>query len=116
MAIRWIKVYDFETHGEDPQQLHTTRVLNIDGKRYCMARTENGYFALDNRCPHAGAWLGEGWCEKNQVVCPIHRFKYDVETGRGAPGQGDFVETYPVKIDETGVYLGIKGPPWWKIW
>jgi len=114
--MNWIKIYDFASHGAEPQDLNSTRVINIDGKRICLARTETGYFALENRCPHAGGWLGEGWCEKNMVVCPIHRFRYDVSTGRGAPGQGDYVETYPVKVEKEGVFIGLKSPPWWKIW
>jgi len=50
------------------------------------------------------------------VVCPVHRWKYNVENGRGAPGQGDFVDTYPVRETEEGVFIGMKKDAWWKIW
>jgi len=113
---RWIKVYDFEINGPEPQQRGSTRVINIDGKRLCLARNDEGYFAMDNRCPHAGAHLGEGWCENGHVVCPVHRFKYDVKTGRGAAGQGDFVKTHPTKEEHDGLYIGLPKRKWWQIW
>jgi nitrite reductase/ring-hydroxylating ferredoxin subunit len=113
---KWIKIYDFKQHGPEPQEKGAARVINIHGKRICLVRTEEGYFGLENRCPHAGAWLGEGWCEQDHVVCPVHRFRYHVKTGNGAPGQGDRVDTFPVKEDKDGIYIAIRKNPWWKIW
>lgn len=115
-SLNWIKIYDFKLHGPEPQEKGSLRVINIEEKRFCLAYTDKGYFAVHNRCPHAGAWLGEGWCEDNHVVCPVHRWKYNLETGRGAAGQGDYVETYPIKQTEEGVFIGLKKDPWWKIW
>lgn len=110
--IRFIKVYDFEKHGAEPQALNSTRTIDVDGKRICMARTPGGYYAVDDRCPHAGAHLGRGgWCEGNLVVCPVHRYKYDLETGRGL--QGDYIKPYPVETRKDGVYIGIEGKKWW---
>lgn len=112
MALRWTKVYDFAKHGNEPQQLNSTRTIDIDGKRFCMARTEEGYFAVDDRCPHAGARLGMGgWCENGYIVCPVHRYRYDAKTGRGK--QGDYVESYPVETRNDGVYIGLKKKSWW---
>jgi nitrite reductase/ring-hydroxylating ferredoxin subunit len=43
----------------------------------------------------------------------VHRYKYDVKTGKGL--QGDFVETYPTELRNDGVYVGLKSdkPRWW---
>lgn len=110
--IKYYKVYDFAQHGNEPQQLNTTRTIAIDGHKICMARTESGYYAVDDRCPHAGAYLGRGgWCEGEHIVCPIHRYKYDAKTGRGL--QGDYVKTFPVETREDGVYIGLE-KKWWQ--
>lgn len=110
--VKFYKVYDFEKHGAEPQQLNTTRTIVIDTKKICMARTASGYFAVDDKCPHAGANLGRGgWCEDEHIVCPIHRYKYDAKTGRGL--QGDYVNTYPVETRSDGVYIGLE-KKWWQ--
>lgn len=113
MPLRFYKVYDFEAHGNEPQAINSVRTISFDGKRYCMARLDEGYFAIDDRCPHAGAHLGMGKCTEGKVVCPVHRYQYDVKTGKGNPSQGDFVNTYPVEVRADGVYLGIE-KKWWQ--
>jgi 3-phenylpropionate/trans-cinnamate dioxygenase ferredoxin subunit len=110
--IKFYKVYDFMQHGTEPQQLNTTRTIVIDNLKICMARTEGCYYAVDNKCPHAGAHLGNGgWCENEQIVCPVHRYKYDLKTGRGL--QGDYVKPYPVQMREDGIYIGLE-KKWWQ--
>jgi nitrite reductase/ring-hydroxylating ferredoxin subunit len=111
-VIRFYKVYDFKLHGDEPQQLNSLRTIVIEGKKICMARLESGYYAVDNKCPHAGAHLSAGWCENQLVVCPIHRYKYDLKTGKGM--QGDFVQPYPVEVRKDGVYIGLE-KKWWQV-
>lgn len=93
--------------------MDSVRTVDAGGKMIALARTADGYFAVNNRCPHAGAFLGEGYCEKGYLVCPVHRFRYDLKTGRGAPQQGDYVDTYPVKETDEGVFIGFEKKKWW---
>lgn len=72
-----------------------------------MVGYEHKVFALAARCPHAGGDLTQGWCKNHQLVCPVHRYSYDLQTGKGSPGQNDFVNTYPVEIRDNAVYIGI---------
>ncbi len=110
--IKFYKVYDYRQHGTEPQKINSTRTIVIDNLKICMARTESGYYAVDNKCPHAGAHLGNGgWCENEQIVCPVHRYKYDLKTGRGL--QGDYVKPYEVQMREDGIYIGLE-KKWWQ--
>jgi nitrite reductase/ring-hydroxylating ferredoxin subunit len=112
MGLSWYKIYDFKTHGNDPQQLNSVRTIEVNEKRICLARLSDGYFAIDDKCPHAGARLGLGKCdEEGNVVCPVHRYRYDVKTGKGR--QGDFVDSYSVETRIDGVYIGFKKKWWW---
>jgi nitrite reductase/ring-hydroxylating ferredoxin subunit len=49
------------------------------------------------------------------VVCPLHRYDFDLKTGKGLSGVADTLTTYPIEFREDGVYLGIieKKSPWW---
>lgn len=89
------------------------KLITVSGKKLCIVKEGQRIFAVQNKCPHAGADLSQGWCDKGNLVCPYHRHEFNLETGRGAPGQGDYINTYPVEIREEGVYVGIK-EPWWK--
>jgi len=111
--LRWFKVYDFFKHGAEPQHLNSARTIHVDGIRLCLTRTEKGYFAVEDKCPHAGARLGMGgYCENGLLVCPVHRYKYDVQTGKGK--QGDFINTYKTEMRSDGVYIALE-KKWWQM-
>lgn len=114
MPVRFYKIYDFAAHGSNPQELYSVRTIEIENKLICVARLPEGYFAIDDKCPHAGARLGMGKCtEEGKVVCPVHRYQYDAKTGKGHPGQGDYVNTYPMETRSDGVYIGLE-KKWWQ--
>jgi nitrite reductase (NADH) small subunit len=64
------------------------------------------FLALDNRCPHQGGPLCDGIVAGSAVVCPLHAWKVDLETGSVArpAAPGGCVRTYPTRV-EDGVVL-----------
>lgn len=87
--------------------------LKIAGKTICLTKQDGQLFAVGNRCPHAGADLSQGWCEGRKIVCPYHRHRFDLVSGKGDSGQANFIPVYPVKEELGNVYIGIK-QSWWK--
>ena len=77
----------------------------------CLSRTAQGYGAIDNRCPHQGGPLGDGFIENGYVICPWHAYEYDPHTGLGPPGYEDRVDSYEVEIREDGLYVGLYEDP-----
>jgi nitrite reductase/ring-hydroxylating ferredoxin subunit len=82
--------------------------INIDGRKLCLVGYEGQIFAVSAKCPHAGEDLSKGWCTEGKLVCPVHRFSYNLTTGKGSPGQNDYVDTYAVKIEDNDVYIGFE--------
>ncbi len=82
--------------------------ININGKKLCLVRDQEILYVIQNTCPHAGGILSEGWCKNGHIICPIHRWEYNLETGRGAEGQGDYIDKYPIDQRSDGVYVGFK--------
>jgi nitrite reductase/ring-hydroxylating ferredoxin subunit len=72
--------------------------FEIAGRRLAVGRTARGYFALDDRCPHAGGSLGEGEVDGENVLCPIHGHAYDSITGEGLD-DGAEVQVHPCRLD-----------------
>lgn len=99
--MKWFKV-----DGINPTDTFIKKIA-AQGKSICIVGYEGKIYALSARCPHAGEDLSRGWCSEGKLVCPVHRFSYSLENGRGSTGQGDYVRTYPVKISNGNIYIGI---------
>jgi len=82
--------------------------INAGGKQLCLVNVDDKLYALAATCPHARADLSKGWCDNGKIVCPFHRYQYDLNTGRGAPGQNDYINTYAVEQREDGVYVEVR--------
>jgi nitrite reductase/ring-hydroxylating ferredoxin subunit len=81
----------------------------IEGKSVCIAMQEGKYFAFAAKCPHASGRFAEGWCDPlGNVVCPLHRYKFNMSTGRNVTGEGYHLKTYPVEVRDDGVYIGME--------
>ncbi|MCE9634487.1 MAG: Rieske (2Fe-2S) protein [Planctomycetes bacterium] len=65
----------------DDQQPGTARRVDVSGTAVALLRTEAGWTALVDHCPHAGAPLSEGVLRDGFIVCAWHGWKFDVATG-----------------------------------
>ncbi len=114
-ADTWTKI------AEHPNELD----FNAEGiaevqagdRKLCIARFEDRLFACSHKCPHAAAPLAGGYIDtKGNIVCPLHRFKFSLETGRNVSGEGYFLKHWPVEVREDGVFVALEAPGgWWKI-
>ncbi len=100
--LRWYKIDEKIPEGDFIRQ------ITLAGKKLCLLRTENKIHLVQNSCPHAGGLLSTGWCENSQLICPIHRYAYNLENGRGAEGQGDYIHIYPLREEADGLYAGFR--------
>jgi nitrite reductase/ring-hydroxylating ferredoxin subunit len=107
--LRWIKLFEMEILPDDD----FIKSVQVHNKRICLIKTKGSWFATQAKCPHAGADLSQGWCKNGKLICPFHRYEYDLQSGKGAPGQGDYINTYPLRIRQDGIYIGWK-ESWFK--
>ncbi len=92
------------------------KTIQIAGKQLCIINNDKKIIATQSSCPHAGGHFSGGWCKSGHLVCPIHRYEYDLNTGRGAEGQGDYIEIYATELRDDGLYIGFEESWWSKIW
>ena len=82
--------------------------IDVNGKRICLSRHDKTIHACTAKCPHAGGTLAEGYLDvSGNIVCPLHRYKFNMQTGRNISGEGYFLKTFPVEIRDDGVFVGI---------
>jgi nitrite reductase (NADH) small subunit len=53
-------------------------------------------FATDNNCPHRNGPLADGIIGAGKLICPLHAWKFDLETGH-CLGEEVTIQTYPVR-------------------
>lgn len=84
-------------------------VVEIKGKKICVGRNRENAFAFAYKCPHAGGILAHGYIDAlGCVVCPLHRYKFNIQNGRNTSGEGYYLKHWPVEIRETGVFVGFE--------
>lgn len=106
--MKWVEINQSELTDR------TVQSITVEGKRLVLIKFKDQYFVTESKCPHAGADISQGWCSDNgNLVCPFHRYEYQLENGRGKIGQGDYLKIYPTKIENQKLYVGLK-ENWWR--
>ena len=81
--------------------------FKIAGNKVVVGRHKDDFHAFRDRCPHQGASFYGGECTaEGKILCPRHRFTFDLENGRGP--QGLAVEVYLLEEREDGLYIGFE--------
>ena len=84
-------------------------VVEVNGKKMCLGKFNESVFAFAYKCPHAGGILAEGFIDSlGNIVCPLHRYKYDMKNGRNVTGEGYYLKHWPVQLQEDGVFVGME--------
>ena len=90
--------------------LEDVRVVDVHGHRVAVFHTDEGFFAIDDRCTHQDAALSDGFLEGCEVECPLHASKFDLRTGAvDAPPATVPVHTYPTAVEQDIVFVEFAG-------
>ena len=57
------------------------RLLTVHGVEVAVFRCQNRIHAIQNRCPHEGGALSGGTLDGGDVICPLHGYRFNLETG-----------------------------------
>ncbi len=79
----------------------------IDRRVIAVFRTEAGFFAIDNMCPHMGAELSGGYVEDGIVTCPWHYWRFRLADGAWADNPRVKIGSYPVHIVDGKIQVEI---------
>ena len=102
---RWVRVTQ---QGNIPPR--EGRPVLIAGREIALFNLGDRFLATANRCPHQGGPLCDGIVTATSVVCPLHAWKVNLETGaveRPAAGREHCVETFPTRVEDGIVLVGL---------
>lgn len=91
------------------------KMVKLEGKEILITNVNGNYYALGNRCTHAGGDLSKGSLDGNIITCPRHGSKFDVTTGKVVSGPKILFlrptikdePFYEVKVDGKNILLKI---------
>ena len=100
MQAKWYKVSGIELSPDNLAE------VELNGKKICLGKRGEKWFACAATCPHAGGELAKGYIDAfNNIVCPVHRYKFNLGNGYNTSGEGFKLKTYPVEEREDGIYI-----------
>ncbi len=81
--------------------------MEVDGLRLALFRDGGRVHALLGRCPHANGPMGRGWVEDGEAVCPLHRWRFQLATGRCSTEPGRSLHVFRTEVREGRVWVEV---------
>jgi len=81
----------------------------VDGQPIAFIAWDGRWYALEDRCSHAGcAFSEDGEIDGFRVICDCHGSEFDIRTGEVLQGPAqDPVTTFPVRIEAGTIEVAL---------
>lgn len=79
----------------------------IGGWHVLVAKTDEGFFAVNDRCTHQAALLSTGRIRRGAVMCPLHGARFEMGSGRCIGGAYKDLRTFPVRVEEGQIQVSV---------
>lgn len=101
-AKRWIRITECSNIP-----LREGRSVSAGGHDIAVFNLGDRFLAIENQCPHKGGPLSDGIVSGNAVVCPLHAWRADLETGAvlNSGSARSCLKTFATRIDAGVVML-----------
>ena len=80
-------------------------VVTGGGHTIAVFQRENGFAAVDNRCPHMGFPLDRGTVKNGILTCHWHHARFDLSSGGTFDPFADDVRSFPVSVLDGDVWV-----------
>lgn len=87
----------------------SVRLAEARGHRLAVYRDGDRFHVLADRCPHAGGSMAAGWMEEGEAVCPLHRWRFRLETGRCPDIRGVSIARFACEVRDGRVWARLTG-------
>lgn len=106
--MEWVKIFpDLKTAYERLVD-NKPQLLIVRGKRICLVKRENHFYAVSDTCTHSGESLSKGLVNfAGDVVCPWHGHQFNLKTGREHQERSADLVTFPIREEADGLYIGL---------
>jgi len=104
--MKWIKIFADLKIARETIPHNNSKLVIIGEKRICLSNINDAFYAIQDLCPHSGHSLSQGKINYlNEVVCPLHGYRFSLKDGQEGDHKCKDVQTYRVKVDEEGLFI-----------
>jgi anthranilate 1,2-dioxygenase ferredoxin component len=106
MSESWhqlMAVADFPDDGKLATRIGTWHVL--------VARLDDGFHAVNDRCTHQAALLSTGRIRRGMIMCALHGARFDLSTGSCIGGAYKSLRTFALRVMEGMIEVRIPDTP-----
>lgn len=106
--MEWVKILPSGNDAREKLKENKPQLLIVHGKRICLVKRENQFFAVSDKCSHNGESLSKGIVNfAGEVVCPWHGHQFNLKTGREYQERSADLVTFPIREEDDGLYIGL---------
>jgi nitrite reductase/ring-hydroxylating ferredoxin subunit len=81
------------------------KTLKLNEQKICLTRNEETFFAFELLCPHRKADLSKGLINNEEVICPLHEYRFDLNTGQVRNAQCQDLRVYKTELTDQGLKI-----------
>ena len=109
--IKWFKLAD--SINEIAWQENNLAIAEAGSKKITLAKIGETIFACAYKCPHASGILADGFIDAEEnIVCPLHRYRFSLVNGRNVSGEGYYLKVYEIENRSEGLFVGFEENSW----
>jgi nitrite reductase/ring-hydroxylating ferredoxin subunit len=106
--MNWIKIFPHLDAALGRLQDKKPQLVVIGELKICLIKNGRDFYAIQDSCSHNGESLSKGHLNYlGEIICPWHNYCFNVKSGQELNNRSTALKTYPVKIDDTGFFIGI---------
>jgi len=86
-----------------------SKVFEISGDKVALCNVDGKYYAVADLCSHDDGPLGEGELVGDQIECPRHGARFDLNTGAAMCLPAVMpIPTYAVEVRDQEIWIGAR--------
>lgn len=102
----WTRV----THAENIPPLEG-RSVTLGDLEVAIFNLKDRFVTIENRCPHKGGPLCDGIVSGAAVVCPLHGWRFDLDSGAAVRASlPACIATFPTRVKDGVIQVDTTAP------
>jgi nitrite reductase/ring-hydroxylating ferredoxin subunit len=82
--------------------------VEVEQKEICLTNVNGNFYAIGNKCTHAGCMLSDGKLDGPNIKCSCHFSVFNVQTGAVVKGPATEPEpVYQVKLENDQILIDV---------
>ncbi len=89
-------------------------IVKISREEICVVSDGERFYALENSCSHMGSQIHRGDIVDGNIVCPWHRARFVLATGKSLDLYASDIKSYRVVVEADVIYVDpepVSSPP-----